>query len=63
MFGLEFGFKGDTNRVSGRAKKDKPTVPGEQLIYFVGLSLAKSAEGLQFLGHELDFPFLFQAVV
>lgn len=35
MIGLEFGFKGDTNRVSGRAKKDKPAVPGEQLIYFV----------------------------
>jgi hypothetical protein len=34
-FGLEFGIKGDSNRVSGRVKKDKPTVPGEQLIYFV----------------------------
>jgi hypothetical protein len=34
-FGLEFGFKGDSIRVSGRAKKDKSTVLGEQLISFV----------------------------
>jgi hypothetical protein len=32
--GLEFGFKGDTNSVSGRAEKHKCAVPEEQLIYY-----------------------------
>ena len=43
--------------------KHKSTVPEEQLIYFVWLRLAESAEGLQFFRHELDLPFLFQARV
>jgi hypothetical protein len=32
---VEFGFKEVPNRVSGRARKDKGSVPREQLIYFV----------------------------